>query len=174
MIQLRPPSLHKTYETFYSGDPAFVQPPAAPAVDASDEDKAAYEAAITDYRAKYTAAVERGDWSALAIEGQQPTKFVLGQVDRNIWRAIIDRGMLDESNPRHIGLITMFAVLFRLAIQSIPASPIEIRRRADDDWNGWVMATPDVVTALDELDPQIVGEIGAGIFRRLKEGVPGK
>jgi hypothetical protein len=99
---------------------------------------------------------------------------VLGQVDRNIWRAIIDRGMLDESNPRHIGLITMFAVLFRLAIQSIPASPIEIRRRADDDWNGWVMATPDVVTALDELDPQIVGEIGAGIFRRLKEGVPGK
>jgi hypothetical protein len=36
------------------------------------------------------------------------------------------------------------------------------------------MATPDVVTALDEIDPQIVGEIGAGIFRRLKEGVPGK
>ena len=162
---LRPPSLSKPYDDFYSGDPAFIKPPPTPA---EGEASAEYD----EYRAKLKAAKDTGDWSALLLPGQVPTKFVMNQVDRNVWRSIVDRGQLSPENPRHIGTVALLALLFRLAIKDIPGFEIKIERGPDPYWDGWDMAHPKIVDVLDRIDPGIVGELGAGVWRRLRGADP--
>jgi hypothetical protein len=155
---IRPPSAVKHYDWYYSGDSAFVQL-------ASD----ATEDQVKEHRARLTAARETGDWTALLVPGGSPTKFVLGQVDRNDWRAVLDRCELPDSNPRAIRHGELAALLFRLAIRSIPGfGEVKITRTADEQWGGWVMAQPEIVTMLDEIDEFIVVEIGAHVLSRLR------
>lgn len=162
MIAQRPPSYQRTYDTYYSGDPSFAQL----ADDATKEQAG-------EYVAKITVAHDTGDWSALLVPGGAPTKFVLQQIDRNVWRAITDRAVLPPENPRWIGPVILPSLLLRLALQSIPGWDVEVSRKPDPSWGGWVMAQPDIVTMLDEIDTGIVGELGAQIFRRL-QGVSSK
>ena len=165
---IRLPSLVKAYDAVYSGDPALKQPPAKPDDKAPESELAAYKKAITDHRATIEACQETGDWSALTIEGQQPSKFVLGQIDRNIWRTISDRGSLPDSNPRHLGFGATLALLFRLALRDIPGlTDVKVEREPDPAWDNWTMAKPGIVTLLDMADPGIVTEIGFGIWKRL-------
>lgn len=170
---IRPPSYQREYTEHWSGDPALVQPPPKPAKDAGAEAEAAYKKALEEYQRKLRVARETGDWAALRIEGAQPTPFVMGQVDRNIWRSIGDRLMLHSSNPRWIGPHECHALLFRLALQKIVGLDIEVERRPDPRWDGWVMASPDVVGALDAIDTGIVTELGDEVFIRLR-GLSGK
>lgn len=163
MIQLRPPSLSKTWETYFSGDPSFVQAPPKPKDDASEEDKSAYE----DYQAKLQSARETGDWSALTLPDGKPTKFVLDQVDRTIWREILDRGSLDEENQRRLGTMTVMALLFRLAIKNVVGSDLDCKHVPDPKWVGWSLAPALVVDVLDEIDSRIVTEIGGIIWMKL-------
>lgn len=168
-MSFRLPSAQKQYDDYCSLDPAFIQPPSPPAEGASDSERESFKAAAEEYLAKLTAAKETGDWSALRIDGQTPTKFVLGQVDRNVWRAIMDRAVLPGDSPRSIGQITLHSLLFRLALKSIVGlGDVKVERAPDHNWEGWVMAQADIVTQLDEIDPRIVGEIGAGVFKRLQ------
>ena len=80
----------------------------------------------------------------------------------------MDRATLPQANPRHIGQVTLLGLLFRLAIRNIVGFEQKIERSPDPNWEGWVMAQPEIVTILDEIDANIVGEIGAGVFRRLQ------
>ncbi len=169
---IRPPSAVRDFDAFFSGDSAFTQPPADPPDDASDDAKKAHKEAVEGYIAKLRAARETGDWKPLLIEGQTPTKFVLRQVDRNIWREIMDRAVLPGDSPRHIGQVTLNALLFRLACISI-AGWDKFERLPDAKWDLWSMAPASLVTQLDEIDPRIVGEIGSLVFERLR-GVSGK
>lgn len=155
---IRTPSAVRDYDAFFSGDSAFEQPPAV-----DGDDRSALEA----YQAKLTAMRETGDIAPLLIEGQTPTKFVLGQVDRTVWRAVTDRAILPADNPRHIGPVSMPALLFRLAVKSIAGLP-PFKRLRDEHWDGWVMAPSSIVDQLDEIDPRIVGEIGDLVFSRLR------
>ncbi len=171
-MSLRPPSSQKQYDDYASIDTAFRQPPSAPADDCTADQRKQYDEALADYTAKLQAAKDTGDWSALRVEGQTPTKFVLGQIDRNIWRAILDRATLPNSNPRWIGSATLLNILFRLALKSIVGWDIKVERRSDPDWEDWEMAQPELVTMLDEIRPSIVSEIGGGVYKRLQSISP--
>ncbi len=164
---IRPPSAQRDWDAFFSGDSAFVQPPTLDDPP-TDEQKSALE----QYAAKLTTARETGDWKPLLIEGQAPTKFVMRQVDRNVWRSIMDRAVLPGDSPRHIGQVSLNALLFRLACVSVVGWD-KFERQPDPSWEFWAMAPAKLVTDLDEIDPRIVGEIGSLVFERLR-GVSGK
>jgi hypothetical protein len=157
---IRPPSYQREYTDHWPGDPAFVQPP-------SDESE------LKEYERKLRVARETGDWKPLLVEGAQPTAFIMGQVDRSIWRALGGRMMLPSSNPRWIGSAEGVALLFRLALVKIVGLDVEVDRRPDPRWEGWVMASPEVVNVLDAIDMGIVGELGDQVYLRLR-GLSGK
>jgi hypothetical protein len=165
---IRLPSLQRAVDCYFSGDPALKQPPVAPDKDASEESIAAYKSAFAEYDATLTACQETGQWAPLLIDGQVPLKFVLGQVDRTIWRSVIDRGALPNNNPRHIGTGALLSLLFRLALRDlVGADGVVVQRSSDSHWDGWVMAQPEIVTVLDAANHNIVSEIGGSVYRRL-------
>jgi hypothetical protein len=168
---IRPPSLAKPFDLFVTCDPAIIRAPSRPAENCTPEEVEAYKTALAEYATKIRNARETGDWQPVVVEGQVPTKFVMGQVDRNVWRAVMDRAVLPGDSPRHIGQITLNALLFRLAVRNVVGLDA-FSRSADSHWDGWVMAPASLVTQLDEIDPSIVGEIGAEIFRRLQTVSP--
>jgi hypothetical protein len=165
---IRPPSLQRSWDEYFTGDPAIFQPPPPPPDDASDEIKKAHKEAIEQYIAKIRSARETGNWMPVVVEGQIPTKFTLHPVDRNIWRAIMDRAVLPSSNPRHIGEVTLHALLVRLSLRNITGFEQKIERLPDPNWDNWVMAQASIITTLDEIDPRIIGELGSSVFRRLQ------
>lgn len=167
-MAIRFPSLQRAYDDFYSRDPAIIPRPAEPADTATIEEIAAYRAAFEEWSNKIKVARETGRWDLVIVPGGVPTKFVMGQVDRNAWRTIVDRMQLAETNKMHIGMTQLASLLFRLAIQDIPGLDIKVTRYVDPEW-GWEMAQPELVTLLDSADPKIVGELSSGIWRRLQE-----
>jgi hypothetical protein len=169
---IRPPSLQRAYDDFFTLDPAIIPAPTEPAETATSEEVEAYTASRAEYDAKIKAAKETGKWHDVVVPGQVPTKFVLGQVDRNIWRAVLDRAALLPDNPQRIGPGLMVALLFRLAIKSVAGFEPKVERVRDPQWDGWEMAQPEIVDALDSIDPRIVGQIGTGIYQRLRGSIP--
>lgn len=164
---IRPPSLSKSWDEFWTGDPAFIQPPGVPAKDATEEQRSEYATEIDLYLTKIKAAKETGNWAEVLVPGAVPTKFVLQPVDRNIWREILDRGALPADCSRRIGILTAVALLFRLSLKSISGFDKKVERAPDPQWDGWIMAQPEIVNALDEIDDKIVSEIGGTIYRKL-------
>lgn len=163
---IRPPSLHKTWDTYWSQDPAFTPTPTL-----SDEPTPEEKAAGLEYLTKLRSAKNTGDWSELVLAGKTPTKFVMGQVDRNVWRALIDRSRLPPDSKRHVGQSVAEAILFRLSVQSIEGLDIKFKRAADPQWDEWDMAPASLINALDEIDPGIVSEIGNDVYLRLRDGI---
>lgn len=165
---LRQPSLQKPYPDFFTGDPSVIKPPKAPEKDADEKAVADYKRELEEFRTKIMNAKETGDWSAITVPGETITQFVMGHVDRNLWRSLMDRAALPADNPRYIGPVMMAALLTRLSIQSIVGWDVKVERRSDDDWDGWTMAQPELIQKLDDLDTRIVSELGGGVFRRLQ------
>jgi hypothetical protein len=170
---IRLPSYQRDHDMCWSGDTALEQPPIDPGRNVPDEKIAEYESALKAYETKLTNAQETGDWSALLLPNQTPMKFVLCQVDRNIWRSIIDRGSLPADNPRSIGPGALSALLFRLALKDLVGADVKITRTPDARWDDWEMAQPEIVSALDQVSTSIVSEIAGYIYRRLV-GIPKK
>lgn len=164
---IRLPSTFRPYDVYFSGDPALKQSPDAPKADASEDDIKAYVEAKKQYLATFFACHDTGDWSPLLIEGQTPLKFVMLHVDRTTFRALVDRIGLPESNPRHIGERLAQSLFVRLALSSIVgAEGLVVRRESDPQWDGWVMAQPEVIQVLDAADPRIVSELGLMVQRK--------
>ena len=163
---IRPPSSQRSWDAFTTADPAIIQPPERPGDDASEADRVAHIEAASAWASKIKSARDTGDWSPIVLEGQQPTKFTLGHVDRNVWRTIQDRATLPADNPRHIGQVVLFALLFRLSVRAI-AGWDKFERLPDAAWDNWTMAPADLVNKLDEINPAIVGELGMEVFKRL-------
>jgi hypothetical protein len=155
LITIRPPSTQRTYDEYWSGDPAFEQAP-----------EGATKKQLAAHAKRVETARETGNWTGLLVEGGSPTKFVMAPVDRNIWREIVDRGQLPASSERRIGDHVLAGLLFRLALERIENADIEVTRTRDPKW-GWVMAQPEVVTILDEYSGLIVGELGTAVYARL-------
>lgn len=157
------------YDFYVSTDPAFVQRPSEPPEGASDEQLTAYKTALEDYAAKLQAARKTGDYSTLLIEGKSPTKFVLGQVDRPTFRAVLDRVQMPFASPRRIGDMALHALMFRLAIRSIPALDKKIEYKRDPQWDDWRMAPAELVDDMDRTHPSIVSDIGMYVFLKTTE-----
>lgn len=90
MIGLRPPSLQREYDDFWSGDPALLQPPMPPDETASDELKKAWLAEITAHAELLQRARESGDWTPLFLAGQNPTKFTLRPLPAHAYALLAD------------------------------------------------------------------------------------
>jgi len=162
---LRFPSLIKAYDTHVSCDPAIKQPPIAPASTASDDVKEAYARDVLAYVTALNAAHDTGDWSALILPGETPTKFVLQPIDAETFRSLCDLAMLPESSSRHIGPAQEQALLVRLALVDIVGVDFKVKREPDPK-HGWVMAQPEVIKLFDALNRRIVGELAQAIGRR--------
>jgi hypothetical protein len=168
---IRPPSLVRTWETYYPRDSAFKQPPLPPVEDAPQSERDEYKLAVEQYRTALRVCREKGDWSSLLVEGGQPTKFVMGQVDREIFRELIDRSQLPASSPRRIGDAIAMSILFRLSCKAIVGWD-KFEHAPDPKWDGWQMAPKEVVQMLDDIDMRIAAEIGREVFDRLQATRP--
>lgn len=155
---IRPPSLQKPQDEFYSGDPAFAQLP-----------KDATKEQIAEHDHKWKVARETGRYEALLLEGQQATKFTMRPVNRTTWRAFVDRMVQPVDSNRRIGPITAPSLLFRLSIESVSGLDLEIKRYPHREWDGWDMATQEVVETLDSIDPRIVTELGDLVLSRMSD-----
>ena len=152
-------SQQSDHDYYLSFDPALVQRPA-------DEEGA------KDYDAKLTAARKTSNYAPLIVEGQTPTKFVLGQVDPATFRAVLDRISLGASEPRRIGPYALQRLMFRLAIREIPSLGARIEYKRDPEWDGWKMAPAELADQMDATHPLIVAEIGNYVFYRAQEVDP--
>lgn len=155
---IRPPSLQKPQDEYYSGDPAFIQLPD----DASDEQR-------KEHAHKWKVARETGNYAALLVEGQQATKFTMQPIKRNDWRVFVDRMVLPADSPRHVGRAQASALLFRMSVVSISGADIEIKRYPQREWDGWEMTDTKVVEYLDSIDPRIVTELGDVVLARMSD-----
>lgn len=149
---LRLPSLQKEFAFVYSGDDALVQPP---------EDAAAR----ADYDHKLTVARETGDYSALLLEGRQPSQFILRPIPGDALRRLFD-------GAGKLGNNTLASMSFRLAIvRVVDLAGVEVKHEVDKNLGR--IATVGVVNALDSIDPAIVNEAGLHALVR-SQGIPGK
>lgn len=157
---IRPPSAQKPYDDFWSGDPAFTQLPP----DATPEQ-------IQERKAAVLRARETGDWSALRIEGREPTKFVMKPLRGEFYRQLIDYVAIGRVGA---GMSAHYA--FRAGIVEIPempqwdGAPKKIRRTAIEGLGE--MAMSDVADYLDGIDLTIITELGGELIRRAREVSP--
>jgi hypothetical protein len=154
---LRLPSAQKTYDDFYSGDPALVQLGA-------DASKAQHEERVR----KLAIARKTGDWSEFRIEGQLPTKFGMRLIGSEPLRKLRD---LHEKD----GLTNVWAALcFRCALVDVTnLGDFSVRRSIVDRYPELgAIATEDVCTVLDGIDPDIVNELGVAAFVRSSQRDP--
>lgn len=102
---IKPPSNQKPYDAFYTGDAAIVALPA----EASDEQRAERDRAIER-------ALKTGDWSAVVIPGEQPTRFVMRPIRAEAAGEL--HSMLATERP-----FTVFALAFRIALVDVKNLP---------------------------------------------------
>ncbi len=150
---IRPPSVQKPYDEFYSGDPAFVQPP-----------KDASEAALKDYAAKVKRARDTGDWSPLLIEGVQPTRFVMQVIKGDQWRWLLDQSSRDDEFK--IGPAEFWHLMFRCALVEVANLGAEVNSKPVKHRHLGAIAPVDVPNLLDTFDAAIVTELASAAFER--------
>lgn len=102
---IKAPSSQKTYDAFYTGDPAIVSLPA----EASDEQRADRDRAIER-------ALETGDWSAVVVPGEQPTRFVMKPLGAEVFGEL-------QSMLGTVRSYVMSTLAFRAAIVDVKNLP---------------------------------------------------
>ncbi len=159
-MSIRPPSLQKARDDYWSGDPAFVQPP-----------KDADEKELAAHAERWRIARETNGWESLAlVEGDKPTKFIMRQLPGHVFRAITDKFLSGVC-----GATSLPALMFRAALRGVEGLEI-------DGWNGHIawssaygidgLADNVVPDALDAHDISIVAELGREVGRRAQTIAP--
>lgn len=166
---IRPPSNQKTYDEFWSRDPAFIQPPSAPtfAVDGDElADKAAREAhlqALRDHQRLVRNARETGDWSALLAGAEQPTRFIMRPLPGTLFRVIVDLVMSERVGEAESNMLMVRAALVGVA----NLGDVDVKLALDPAYPKLgKIATVDVPNLLDSVDPKIVAELAETIRDR--------
>lgn len=164
-MALRPPSLSKLYDTFYSGDPALLQ-----LADGADEEtRKSYESTIRVAR-------ETGQIGPLVVPGEMPTIFKLRAIPGELYREMMDRLRGVRVGPGRLN-----AMLFRAAVRGVAnlrdPDGVEIAVElvpnpiADLREHG-LIASPEIVDYLDALDVRIVTELGELALERAMHIAP--
>lgn len=153
---IRPPSLQRTYDDFFSGDEALRR-------GATPEEK-------TEIARLIKVARETGDWRPLAVEGKQPTKFTFKPLSGDVYRT-----MVDMLTAREIGAAKMPQIAFRAAFSAVSNLGIDL----DADQSKKVnhpklgeLASTQLTDLLDGCDVSIVTELGGEVLRRAQEVSP--
>lgn len=148
---LRPPSIQKNYDEFWSGDPAFIQP----ASDATEKD-------IEAHAERVRIARETGGWASLLVGDAQPSKFVMRPLPGHVWRVLLDKYLSGAIGPAQFK-----ALLFRAALRAVEnLDDLKVEFVNVFGVNGF--ADNEVPDALDSLDVSIVAELGDEVQRRSK------
>lgn len=148
---LKPPSAQQTYSIWTVRDPAFEIPRQADETDETYEKRKA---------AAFARARETGDLSPILVDGAKPTLFTVRPMPSEVLRRLID----DRTNDR-IGEAESAAIALRACLVSVDNfGGVEVKSTTDDRYGR--IATNDVITALDQIDPVIVSELGGVLISR--------
>ena len=162
------PNVQRPYDEYYSGDPAFVQPPISPGKDADDEERTAYAVAAKAYVESVERARETGDWSHLRVEGSAPpTRFHVKPMPGEAFREICAR--IENREPA----VLLAPWAFRAAIVKMEnAGEHEIKWENHPRFGR--IATNATTNYLDAIDMSIVTEIGLVLAARGTQGLSPK
>lgn len=162
---LRLPSLQREYDEYYSGDPAFVQPPPMPPEGASPADIALVIQLRVEHAHRITVARDTGDWSPLMIEGETPTRFVMRPLVGELYR-----NLRDLFKDRTVGVEISNHVVFRAALRRVHGLgdlkvELELHENPELEMLGKI-AGPAIPNALDAIDRAIVNELAVAAFEK--------
>ena len=99
---IKPPSVQKTYDAFYSGDSAIVSLPD----EASDEQRA-------DLAKRIERALQTGQWADVVVPGEQPTRFTMRPLGGEIAGELY--AMLRDARSQREQYV-VWSLAFRLSI----------------------------------------------------------
>lgn len=151
---IRPPSVQRTYQAFFSGDPAIVQLPA----DATDDQR-------KEHAHRLKVALETGDWGPILSGEGDPTRFTLRFVPGDIFEKIIDRAILPNDSQLRIGPREYGTLLVRAALIEVSnAGDLQIKF----DKHPWLgrIASAETVNELYAIDRRIIGELAEYVQER--------
>jgi hypothetical protein len=153
------PSLQNSYDDFWSGDDAILQPPASQETTPVAE----RQKAMQDYVVAIRVARETGDWNAIMSGRGEPTRFRFRQISGDVARKLTDiarTGKASETN----------ALVFRCALLEIvgAAGFPSFKTAVDRDYIALGPIAPVAVTnLLDAVSPEIVNELAACVVSRI-------
>lgn len=142
----------KPFADYWSGDSAFQQ--------LSSSDATAEE--IKAWEQKVRVAREMQDWSALAIEGETPTRFVMRPISYTTLRRL-----LDDYRTGTVKTAELAALAFRAAIQHVENHPDlvgDIPRTKHPRYG--LLASEAFADKVDSIDMSIITELGNAILDR--------
>jgi hypothetical protein len=153
---IRPPSLQKTFDLVWSGDPALNAP-----VRGDADSDAAWEATSAEWRERLRTARELGEWGDLIRPGQVPTRFTVKPVP-----GTINRLLQDDVAAGRLGHNELFAWMVRVTLVSIAdmGVPFKIENERHERYGR--VAKDALIDFLDDINPTIVIEIGATVASR--------
>ena len=161
-MALRPPSLQRQRDDFYSGDPAFLQPPRRG--DFSDDKL--YDDAASEHARKVKLARETGNWGDLLLAGETPTTFVMQPIDSEVFRTLVD-----DLQAADIGNALAIQISFRAALVDIKNFGSFTMRFEMHERYG-KLAHRDIANAFDGSDPRVITELGHAAFERARSVPP--
>lgn len=154
---LRTPSLQRTTDDFWPGDPAFVQPPER----AEGQSEETFLESVKEYESKLRVARETGNWSSMLGGGDgQPTKFVFRRIPGDVYRKLVDDAMFGRIGPGEYA--QMMVRLALVDVVNLGDAKVEI---AKTERYGRI-ATLDIVNRLDDITPHIVRDLAEEIRKR--------
>ncbi len=162
---LRPSSVQKPYDLFFSGDPALRQPPDLPS-DATAEQVTEHAKALEEHRRTVELARKTSDWTALIIPGQAPTRFGFRVIPSELRRRLFDRlGRTDaEGNASASITLDWIQLAFRAALVDVTnLGDVQVKQVKHELG---MLASPAITDVLDSIDPQIVNELGMIAWER--------
>jgi len=149
---LRAPSNQKPYDTYWSGDPAFVQLGESPTDEAKKEHERVWDLAR-----------DTGDFSAVLADKRtlaDATKYVMRLVPGHALRKLIDL-----KSEGKIGNAESSALAFRIALVDVVNFPgLTVKPEPHEDpafASLGKMLTVDAANQVDAEDIRIIGELGA-------------
>jgi hypothetical protein len=154
-MSLRPPSLVRDYDDFFSRDPAIVAAPKEP------KDRPAWEA-------KLQSARETGIWTDVVMPGEMPARFRMKQLAGDVLREI-----LDANDAGRVRTNKASQIAFRAAFQGIvDPQLVDLEPKFEQTERFGKLATVDVANYFDAIDPAIVTELGLEALRRARDLSP--
>lgn len=148
---IRPPSLQREFDVILSTDEAI----AAPASDASPEAK-------KEFDEKLKRARDTGNWTALLIEGKQPTKFVCRLVPHDVMARLVDRVRAFDNATLFVGPGEATQLVARIGLTDVVNLPgFELTFERHPAWGR--IAKADV---LEAIGAEAIAELGNVIFER--------
>lgn len=154
----RSPSLQKPRTDFFSGDPAFVQPPEL-AADATPEDALEHEKVLKEHVRKWEQARESGDFDALRVEGLEPTPFTMRPLKGELFRKL--HGKVTFGEMHHL---ESAQIAFRACIVDVVGFGKAVAQSQHREFG--MLANVDITNDLDAIDHRIVTELGTVAINR--------